>query len=268
MFKDNTDFKDEIDYLYELAITYKFDTFRNYIDANFDDGLFYKNLNRERFRNSTNSFYGHKLRVVELFMNDVIWSDGTYYMLYEESQNRLVSHFKDGYMCVSAFTPRESEDEAFIRNIRSHKNLKADISQRRLGYIDTVGIWNDEKEYSVLIPYVGETFDGTPYTEEDWKRWAQELCKQYDQQCVLYKLPSSDEAFFIDKKGHTQSAGRIVSTAPKNLAKEYTKLRKYGNREGVSVTVLKEDVADSFSYDLFGISAKTLYSEKEYYNGF
>jgi len=36
MFKDNTDFKDEIDYLYELASAYQIDAFRDYIVANYD----------------------------------------------------------------------------------------------------------------------------------------------------------------------------------------------------------------------------------------
>ena len=39
------------------------------------------------------------------------------------------------------------------------------------------------------------------------------------------------------------------------------------NRNGLFLNIAA-CYADSFSYDLFGVSAKTLYSEKEYYNGF
>lgn len=121
--------------------------------------------------------------------------------LHESSLGRVLQHSEKGIALISGC--RGEYDDA--TNKERTKWLENDLKAMGLGYIKILGGYTEtdretgEKrdviEASFIVPY------NAKIKPEEWKRKLLLLCKNYDQDSVLIKMPDEDEINYVKRDG-------------------------------------------------------------------
>jgi len=120
------------------------------------------------------------------------------YAITEVKLTGVINHFQDKiFFVISAFREEYNLEE----NLKRHENLKGDIKNKRLGFVELLGFWDEEKnitELSLLVPY-----KETDYIKsfEDFEKYSLELLIKAKQTAVIMYYPKTDEIMLLDENG-------------------------------------------------------------------
>lgn len=133
--------------------------------------------------------------------------------LYESSLSRIKRHSENGFFTLSAFRGEFTEEE----NLERHNNLKKDIRNYGLGFIEQYGRYIETmddgtqvpvKELSLFVPYDNkmdiEEFKNIAKTlASKYGQEAYILCDPNDQKIIMYEVDSEYDLgkFNIHKMG-------------------------------------------------------------------
>lgn len=159
--------------------------------------------------------------------------------------SRLITTFNNGAMVISACREEYSKEE----NLKRTKELKQDLIAKGVGFRPSAGGFIENantpnevavEELSFIVPY-----DKNKMSEEDFFKFAIDLCGKYKQESVLVKLPSYNggKPFWVNSKGENQQNFEKDF----RLAKKedyYTRPLKH-HTPGFTYEFEKEEVEDS-----------------------
>lgn len=176
----------------------------------------YKKINLEQF----SRFYKMALQSTNERLNS----------LHESSLGKVLQHSEKGVAIVSACRGEYDENT----NKERTKWLENDLRALGFGYIKLIGGYvetdietgekRDVVEASFMIPY------DSRITPENWRKKLLTLCKNYDQESILIKMPNEDDINYIRKDGSIDTKVGKFSMKKKYLVQYFSMLLKGSHR--------------------------------------
>ena len=143
--------------------------------------------------------------------------------LYESSLSRIKRHSENGFFTLSAFRGEFTEEE----NLERHNNLKKDIRNYGLGYIEQYGGYVETRDDGTKVP-VKELSLFVPYDNkmdiEEFKNVAKTLADKYNQEAYILCDPDNHKIIMYEGS-NTYDLGKFNV----NKMGEYWSLLKKGS---------------------------------------
>ena len=134
--------------------------------------------------------------------------DDSFRFIVADKQNKIISVYgkysQNGMMILSTSRNEKSPEE----NKKAAKELQQDIRAKNLGYVSTLGGYEEEDKTTGLPVKVTELSFIVPYnpnviSQEDFFEFAVDMCKKYNQDSVLIQVPwyNDGKPTYINKNG-------------------------------------------------------------------
>lgn len=156
--------------------------------------------------------------------------------LYESSLSRIKKHSENGFFTLSAFRGEFTEEE----NLKRHNNLKKDIRNYGLGYIEQYGGYVETRDDGTKVP-VKELSLFVPYDNkmdiEEFKNVAKTLADKYNQEAYILCDPD-DHKIIMYEGSNTYDLGKFNV----NKMGEYWSLLKKGSHSKRDIKYVFEGI--------------------------
>lgn len=156
--------------------------------------------------------------------------------LYESSLSRIKKHSENGFFTLSAFRGEFTEEE----NLKRHNNLKKDIRNYGLGYIEQYGGYVETRDDGTKVP-VKELSLFVPYDNkmdiEEFKNIAKTLADKYNQEAYILCDPD-DHKIIMYEGSNTYDLGKFNV----NKMGEYWSLLKKGSHSKRDIKYVFEGI--------------------------